>query len=83
MLVRFVSTEPQEKFPRPVCVCVCVGVGVGVGVCVSVHACMLFRAISVAYGGSQARNIIGATVAGLHHSHSNVRSEQNLQPHGS
>ena len=28
----------------------------------------LFRAIPVAYGGSQARGRIGATVTGLHHS---------------
>ena len=37
----------------------------------------LFRAASEAYGGSQARGLIGATAAGLHHSHSrsNVRSD--------
>ena len=29
----------------------------------------------MAYGGSQGRGLIGATAAGLHHSHSNVRSE--------
>ena len=40
----------------------------------------LFRATSAAYGGSQARGIIGATAAGLHHSHSNARSEPHLQP---
>ena len=33
------------------------------------------RADPVAYGGSQARGRIGAIVAGLHHSHSNVGSE--------
>ena len=32
-------------------------------------------AISVAYGGSQARGQIGAAAAGLHHSHSNTRSK--------
>ena len=40
----------------------------------------LFRAAPAAYGGSQARNQIGATAAGLHHSHSNVGSEPRLQP---
>ena len=34
----------------------------------------LFRATLTAYGGSQARRQIGATVASLHHSHSNVGS---------
>ena len=29
----------------------------------------------MAYGGSQARGLIGAVAAGLHHSHSNVGSE--------
>ena len=40
----------------------------------------LFRASLVAYGGSQARSPIGTTVAGLHHSHSDIRSELRLQP---
>ena len=34
----------------------------------------LFRATPVAYGNSQATGQIGATVAGLHHSHSNAKS---------
>ena len=34
----------------------------------------------MAYGGSQARDRIGATAAGLHHSCSNARSEPSLQP---
>ena len=38
------------------------------------------RAASAAYGGSQARGLIGATAAGLHQSHSNARSEPRLQP---
>jgi len=38
------------------------------------------RAAPGAYGGSQARGIIGAVAAGLHHSHSNARSEPFLQP---
>ena len=39
-----------------------------------------FRATSVAYGSSQARGGIGATTAGLHHSHSNAGSESHLRP---
>ena len=39
-----------------------------------------FRATLVAHGGSQARGQIGAGVAGLHHSHSNVRSKLCLPP---
>ena len=34
----------------------------------------LFRPTSAAYGGSQARGLIGATAAGLRHSHSNSGS---------
>ena len=33
-----------------------------------------------AYGGSQARGQIGVAAAGLHHSHSNAKSEPRLQP---
>ena len=40
----------------------------------------LFRAAPVVYGGSQASGQIGATAAGLHHSHSNSRSKPLLQP---
>ena len=36
-----------------------------------------FRAAPIAYGGSQARGLIGAVVAGLCHSHG---SELHLQP---
>jgi len=32
-----------------------------------------------AYGGSQARALIGAITAGLHHSHSNTGSKPHLQ----
>ena len=39
-----------------------------------------FRASPAAYGGSQARGLIGAVAAGLHHSHSNARSEPHLGP---
>ena len=41
---------------------------------------LLFRATPTAYGGSQARHLIGATAAGHSHSHSNARSEARLQP---
>jgi len=40
----------------------------------------LFRAAPKAYGGSQARGLIGAIAAGLYHSHNNARSEPRLQP---
>ena len=40
----------------------------------------LFRAASVAYGGSQARGRIGTVAAGLHHSHSSAGSKPHLQP---
>ena len=39
-----------------------------------------FRASPVAYGFSQARGRMGATAAGLHHSHSNVGPEPCLRP---
>ena len=49
---------------------------------------LLFRAALTAYGGSQARGLIGAVsqargligavAAGLQHSHSNVKSELSL-----
>ena len=38
------------------------------------------RAAPLAYGGSQARGLIGAVTAGPHHSHSNVGSERCLPP---
>ena len=38
------------------------------------------RASPSAYGGSQARGLIGAVATSLYHSHSNVGSEQSLQP---
>ena len=44
----------------------------------------LFRATPEAYGSPQARGQIEATAVGLHHSHSNTRSELCLgpTPHG-
>ena len=41
---------------------------------------IFFRATPVAYGGSQARCLIGATAAGLCHSYRNARSKLRLQP---
>ena len=38
------------------------------------------RATLAAYGGSQARGLIGTTAASLHHRHSHARSEPHLQP---
>ena len=38
------------------------------------------RAVSEAYGGSQARDLTGAGAAGLRHSHSNSGSEPRLPP---
>ena len=37
-----------------------------------------FRDAPAAHGGSQARGQIGAVAAGLHHSHSNARSDLHL-----
>ena len=39
---------------------------------------LLFRATPPAYRGSQARSLIRATAASLHHSHGNARSEPSL-----
>ena len=36
------------------------------------------KAAPMAYGGSQARGLIGAVATGLHHSHINVGSEPRL-----
>ena len=41
---------------------------------------IILRAAPVAYGGSQARGLIGAIAARLHHSHSNARSKPFLRP---
>ena len=42
----------------------------------------LFKAAPAAYGGSQARRLIGATAAGLHQSNSNPRSKLYTTAHG-
>ena len=39
----------------------------------------LFRAAPMAYAGSQARGRIRTVASGLHHGHSNARSEPRLQ----
>ena len=55
----------------------------GFGFFVAVVVVCLFafsRAAPVAYGDSQARGRIGATAAGLRHSHSNTGSEPRLRP---
>ena len=39
---------------------------------------VFFGATPAAYGGAQARGLIGAEATGLHHSHSNARSELRL-----
>ena len=44
-----------------------------------IYLFMLFRATPLPYGGSQARFRIGATDAGLRHSHTNTRSDPCLQ----
>ena len=44
---------------------------------------LLFRAISGAYGSSQARGRIGVVATGLHHSQSNVGSKPHLRHHHS
>ena len=45
-----------------------------------IYLFIYFRAAHVAYGSSQARSWIRAAAAGLHHSHSNARTEPPLQP---
>ena len=42
--------------------------------------CLFLRVAPLAYGGSQAWGLIGATAAGLGHSHSNVGFEPCLPP---
>ena len=48
--------------------------------CVCVCLFAISRAAPSACVSSQARGRIGATAAGLHHSHSNAGSEPRLQP---
>jgi len=44
------------------------------------HIFAISWAAPVAYGGSQARGLIGAVAAGLHQSHNNAGSEPRLPP---
>ena len=44
-----------------------------------IYLICLYRAVPTAYGGSLARVLMAATAAGLHHSHSGLRSEPHLQ----
>ena len=41
---------------------------------------VFFRAAPMAYGGSQAKDLIRALAAGLHHRHSDTGSEPHLRP---
>ena len=50
----------------------------GVFMFIFIFVFCLFRAAPAACGGSQARGLIGAVVASLHHSHSNARCELHL-----
>ena len=49
-------------------------------VCLFVFCFGLFRAAPAVYGGSQARDQIGAVAAGLHHSHISTSSKLRLPP---
>ena len=50
------------------------------GKCIESTFFFFFRAASATYGSSQTRGQIGAADAGLHHSHSNTKSELPLRP---
>ena len=52
----------------------------GFGFCFVLFVFLSFRATLAAYGSFQARGLIGAVAASLHHSHSNTGSELHLQP---
>uniref|UniRef100_A0A5G2R7F9 AP-2 complex subunit alpha n=1 Tax=Sus scrofa TaxID=9823 RepID=A0A5G2R7F9_PIG len=60
--------EETAKYTPVVVLCCCFGLGFF----------GLFRATAAASGGPQARGRIGATAAGLHHSHNHARSEPRL-----
>ena len=57
----------------------CIYIYVFIFIYLFIYFC-LFRAAPTAYGGSQARGLIGAVVAGLYHSCSNMGSELHLLP---
>ena len=66
------------------CIYMCVCIYVCVCVCIYTFFFFGLFAFSTAplaaYGGSQARSLIGAGATGLHQSHSNTESKPNLQP---
>ena len=64
---RLLSEENQKKKIKPCFFCL-------------FFSFSLFRATPTAYGGSQARGPIGATAAGLFHSHSKAGFEPRLWP---
>ena len=71
-------TSHQQYLKVPIChilinTCYCLFFWFGGFFC-------FYRAVLSAYGSSQARGGIGATAAGLHHSHSNTESEPCLRP---
>ena len=66
------AASPQ--FPSP-----WLRLSVSVNFYIFIYFC-LFRAAPMAYGGSQARGLIGAVEASLHHSHSNAGSTVHLRP---
>ena len=69
LLVRSVSTEPRWELPRLI-----------LFIYLFIYLFILCRAASGAYGGSQAKGLIRAAAAGLHHSHSNLGSQPHLRP---
>ena len=72
-------TGPQQELPIYVCVCLYIYIYFFF-FSFSFSFFVFYRAALAAYGGSQARGRIGATAAGLHHSHSNMGSEPRLRP---
>ena len=77
---------PPPKKENDVCVCVYIthtnlgGVAINL-IRLNFFVCLfVFRAAPSAFGGSQARGLIGAVAASLHHSHSKVGSEPHLRP---
>ena len=71
ILVGFISAAPQWELPLEIFYFI-----------LFLFFCLLAfsSAAPAAYGGSQARGLIGAAAAGLCQSHSNARSEPRLQP---
>ena len=70
VLVRVLQRDRTNRM----CVCICIYK------CIYIFTFCLFffRTAPIAYGGSQARRLIGAVAAGLCHSHSNARSKLHL-----